>query len=200
MVKRFDTLPPLLHFKTGGASCECPHIQWVSTHTHIHRWWQSLSIVGAALPIHLDEGLVCHWRQSYYSQHCYLSIAMTQHHYPCQILIAFIHFLGFVPRHLFWILPPELFCCHKNRQKYSLRSTCWWQFFDGHWWYLRLDQRIRTSPSADIVIFNLCSCDVFICNFDHLVWNEVKLLTVCYLKCHNTHEQFDQSPCWCHLH
>ena len=71
---------------------ECPH-------THIHRW-------GSHCPLSELPCLYTWMSRTYEPLTAVLLfpallpvIAMTQHHYHCQILIAFIHFLGFDPRH-----------------------------------------------------------------------------------------------------
>ena len=90
---------------------------------------------------------------------------------------CFYTFSGFWPQTFFLDFASRTFLLSQNRQKYSLRSTCWWQFFVGHWLYLRLAQRIMVPPAADILIFNLCSVTTFICYFwpFGIIMNKIKI-------------------------
>ena len=118
---------------------------------YIIQWWSWFSYTPGYV------GLLWHWRQSYGSQHHYLSIVMTQHYYPCQILIAFLYFLVFHPRFFFWTWSPEVFCCHKNRHIDSLRFDLLVGIFCRTLMIYRLDCWIMASLAAVIVGFLTCA-------------------------------------------
>ena len=146
-------------------------LMWVSTHTvsvHTHTYIEG----GSHCPLSELPCLYTWMSRTYEPLMAVLlfpALLPVNSNDPASLSLSdidcFHTFSGFCPQTFFLDFASRTFCCHKNRQKYSLRSTCWWQFFVGHWLYLRLAQRIMVPPAADILIFNLCSVTTFICYF-----------------------------------
>ena len=112
-------------------------------------------------------GLLSHWRQSYLPFPALLPVNSND---PASLSLSdidcFMHFLGFVPRHFFSGFWLQNFLLSQNRQKYSFRSTCWWQFFCRTLIVSQAgpaDHGFSCSWRSEF--FNLCSVTIFICYF-----------------------------------
>ena len=104
---------------------ECPH-------THIHRW-------GSHCPLSELPCLYTWMSRTYEPLTAVLlfpALLPVNSNDPASLSLSdidcFHTFSGFCPQTFFLDFVSRAFLLSQNRQKYSLRSTCWWQFFIGH--------------------------------------------------------------------